>query len=282
MSNISALFESNFASEQSVNIPMLGVSAVDASGKNVPFENLVIESIEEGSWGDDPNNKTLDVTFVKYEELDGVSTAVGKNTIRIFNPFNSEYYGGEPKTASDLINDFVSFRTDIQHLFSPYFTSEELNFNVWEKTKITSGDILQKIVDKNDVNTLISMFSIIFANCTDFAIEKFKLADKSIKLKVKFERQSKAKHYPKLPKYRSLPKSMNKPIYNDFIADMRDIEACKKVKYSNYDLGLDKNGKPKVDGYSKASNEEITTDAPAEEVINSEAAAINEVFAPSV
>lgn len=285
MTEINNLFESDFASEQSTNIPMLGVSMTNDKGKNVPFEDVVIESIVQGSWGDDANNKTLDVEFIKYEDVDGVSTAIGRNNTRIFNPFQAEYYGGEAKSATDLINDFIGFRTDMQHLLSPYFPSNELNFNVWANTKITSGEILEKIIEKNDVNTLIGMFDTIFSNVIEFVCTKYSSADKSIKVKVKFERQSKAKHYPKLPKYRTLPKNSNRPIYNPFIADMNDVEACKKVKYSNYERGLDKSGKPRDNGFDRSSGEEIQTEQAATAAVNSEVAELDAVFgevAPTV
>jgi hypothetical protein len=222
---------------------------------------------------DDNNNVVLMLT--QGEEVDAMEALMSGASLS--GPESSKVlvwalkgmgYGDAPivgKKAIEHINEYKAFFNEILLQFYP---STELK---WE-TLFSGLNI--KSVD----NLSASEIETVGRNVVNYFVEKMQAADKTKAFRVKFYRVSESKNFVTLvPKMfmkfgKEQPNGLRSSWTVPFIESMDIPEAASKLKYSDFERGLDKDGNKVT--WDKSSNASVSADAPAPQATNDDPFAV--------
>lgn len=214
-------------------------------------ENISVESVNVNEQG------SLEVTFVQssgdnkmdlFEAMtSGASMASeNKSTVKKF-PVGHKRFGKEA-SAEELVKlTIVEEKALLEGMLEQFNPTKKMDYSkMFEGTGITSAaDINTKLASEEVMKQVSTNLYKAFA-------EAMKDADKSIKVRFKFPRQSEAKHYITFPKAVGFKKGSFEAFKTPFIESMVIPTEQSKLKFSDYEISKGLNhGNP------------VTSDAPS-------------------
>jgi hypothetical protein len=195
---------------------------------------------------------------------DTSSVSDENNTFLEFNPLATERFGNELSPA-DISKDITAFKDKLSHIALFYKTSDAVKWDILRGTGITEKNMATKVKDQ-------AILDIIYKNiCEDF-IKNLQGADLGKKFHLKTVRQSKVKHFAKLPE--------SKFGFSGSNAFVQPSELPCTLKYSDYEQGWrTSNGVKAKTGIDLSSGEPLVADSTiSEEDSSAHVAEINNVF----
>lgn len=208
-------------------------------------ENVSVELVNVSDQG------TLEVTFVQGEEskmdlFEAVTSGasfgdVKKSTVKKF-PVNHKRFGKEA-TAEELVKlTIVEEKALLEGMLEVFNPTAKMDYSkMFDGTGISSAADIQSKLPTEDVMKQVS------TNLYKAFAEAMKDADKSIKARFKFPRQSEAKHFITFPKAVGFKKGSFESFKTLFIEPMTIPVEQTKLKFSDYEISKGLNhGNPVV------------------------------------
>jgi uncharacterized protein YktA (UPF0223 family) len=144
----------------------------------------------------------------------------------LFFPVDNKFYGKEA-TAAEMVMKFRQLTAKLAHLISNQVADPK--FNAFVDTGITTSADINENILKEDVIAKMSM------NVYTQFVEMVKNSDTSKKSRVRFVRQSAAKHYATLPEILNFKKDGGE-WSTPFVESMEIPKAQSKLAYSKKEI----------------------------------------------
>lgn len=191
---------------------------------------VVVESVVN-------EKNSLEITLKQGGDVDlfaamNAGSSIEENTQKLlYFPVDNKYYG-ETATHQQMVQKFRQLTAKLGHLISNQVA--EVKWNMWEGTGINSADdIASKITQESVIEKITT-------NIFNQFVEMVKSSDTSKKSRVKFVRQSQAKHFATLPEYLNFKKDGGEWT-TSFVESMGIPKEQSKLAYTKKELekGLD-------------------------------------------
>lgn len=194
-------------------------------------ENLVIKEVKKNDKG------SVEITFQEGTIIDPIAALNGSGSTNfnqaehkvIIFPVNPNDAEGNTDSYKNLMAKIAEIKDPLDHILQQYLTKTSIKWDIFAGTGLTAETIQEEIRREA---TLIKIYNNIVDQFLTMASQAEGL--NTMKVRVLFIRQSKAKHYPRL-RSRFLDRQ-------PFIEPMSIPKEQSKLVFSKYELdnGLDK------------------------------------------
>lgn len=204
-------------------------------------ENVAIESVSVDEQFGALNINFVEKSDVEVDLFEAMSSgqsldSENKSTVKKFPQGHKRF--GKEATAEELVRFTIEEeKALLNHLLENYNPGAKIDFStMWDNTGIeSSADIQARLADEDTMKKVCT-------NMYKAFVRAMADADKSIKNRVKFYRQSEAKNFIALPSAIAFKKNSTESFKTPFIESMIIPVEQSKLKYTDYEKGIRASG----------------------------------------